>query len=170
MYFGDEYYGLRPRRYSSNRGAHLLLRRRQLRLPPSSTQFDSRGSPSTLATTTTPFALADTTRLEGLALHFGDDRYSLRPRRHRSARGARLRLRRQLLRPSPSPTHLGSRGSPFTSAMTTAAFSLANTPRLEGLTLHFGDDCCGLRPHRHISARGARPPLRRPLTVINDQF
>ena len=53
---------------------------------------------------TTAFALADTARLEELALHYGSDYYGPRPRQHNSARGARLRLRRQLLlRPSPLP-------------------------------------------------------------------
>ena len=124
---------------SSARGARLLVRLQLLRPSPSLTQLGSRGSHSTSATTATAFALADTARLEGLALHFGDDYYGLRPRRHSSARGARLRLRRRLLRPSPSPTQLGSRG----------------------LTFYFGDDYYALRPCRHNSARGPRPPLRR---------
>ena len=43
----------------------------------------------------------------------------------------------------------------------TTAFALADTPRLEGLALHFGGDYYSLRPRRHNSARGARPPLQR---------
>ena len=39
---------------------------------------------------TTTFALADTVRLEGLAFYFGDVYNGLCPRRHSSARGARL--------------------------------------------------------------------------------
>jgi len=51
LYFGDDF-GLRPRRQSSTRGARLLLRRRLLPPSPSTTEFGSRGSPSTWATTT----------------------------------------------------------------------------------------------------------------------
>ena len=61
-------------------------------------------------TSTPTFVLADKVRLEGLAFHFGDDYYGLRPHQHNSARGARL------------------------------AFALADTARLEGLALHFGDN------------------------------
>ena len=38
----------------------------------SSTEFGSRGSPSTTATKTSAFALVDTVRLEGLAFYYGD--------------------------------------------------------------------------------------------------
>ena len=41
---------------------------------------------------TTTFALADTVRLEGLAFYFGNVYNGLFPRRHSSARGARLLL------------------------------------------------------------------------------
>ena len=89
--------------------------------------------------TATAFALANPARLEGLAFYFGDDCYGLRPRRHISARGARL------------------------------AFALADTARLEGLALHFGDDyfdprhrlfwLCLLKnlhsPHYELRPRGA---------------
>ena len=56
--------------------------------------------------------------------------FGLRPRRHSSARGARLLLRRRLLRSSPLSIQLVSRGSPFTSAMTTPAYSRCQLRRL----------------------------------------
>jgi hypothetical protein len=80
------------------------------------------------------------TQLDGLAFNFGNDGYGLRPRQHSSARVARLLLQRRLLRP----------------------FALADTPRLEGLALYFGDDDFGFghRPRRHCSTGGARFLLR----------
>jgi len=56
------------------------------------------------------FAPADIARLEGLAFYFGDDCSGLCPRRHISAREARL------------------------------AFALADTARLDGLAFYFDDD------------------------------
>ena len=50
LYFGDGYYGLRPRQHISARGARLA------------------------------FALADIARLEGIALHFGDNYFDPRHR------------------------------------------------------------------------------------------
>jgi hypothetical protein len=163
LHFGDVYSDLRPRRHGSARGARPALwqRRLWLRPSPASTLFDPRGSLSTSATIATAFALADTARLEGLALNFRDDNYGLRPRRYNSAQGARPPLRRRLLRPSPSPTQLSSRGSSPTSVTTPTAFALADTARFEGLALHFSNDYYGLHPRRHNSARGARLRLWR---------
>ena len=69
FYFGDDYYGLRPRRRISARGARLA------------------------------FALADTARLEGLALHFGDDYFDPRHRLFRLRLLKNLRSPRNELRP-----------------------------------------------------------------------
>jgi len=68
--FGDDCFDIRPRRYSSTRGARCL--------------------PS--ATTTSAFALVDTVRLEGLAIH----------------------IWQRLLQPSPSSLQFDSSGSPST--------------------------------------------------------
>ena len=51
--------------------------------------------------------------------------------------------------------------------MTTSAFILDDTVRLEGLAFYFGDDYFGLRPHRYNSAQGAR---RLPSTMTTSAF
>ena len=157
-------FGLRPRRYSSTRGSRLLLRRRRLRLSPSSTQFDSRGSPSTTATTTSAFSLVDIGRLEGLAFYFGD--LGLHPRQHSSTQGARLLLQRRRLWPSPASKQFDMRASPSTSAMTTSAFALVDTARLEGFAFYFGNDYSSLSTMSTSSTtpleESLMPPLRTP--------
>jgi hypothetical protein len=128
--FGDDSFGLRPRRYSSTRGARRLtsattssifalvdivwldglsvhLRRRLLQPLPSSIQFDSRGSPSTFGDDYFGLRLVDTVRLEGLAIH----------------------IWQRLLQPSPSSLQFDSSGSPST----------------------FGDDYFDLRPRQYSS-------------------
>ena len=69
FYFGNDYYGLRPCRHISTRGARLA------------------------------FALADTAQLEGLALHFGDDYFDPRHRLFRLRLLKNLRSPRNELRP-----------------------------------------------------------------------
>ena len=60
---------LRPRRQSSARGAHRLPSAMTTSPSPSSTEFGSRGSPSTFGDDDFAFALINRVRLEGLAIY-----------------------------------------------------------------------------------------------------
>ena len=92
-------------RQNSLLGLRIIVEKTSYQHQRPSSQVDFAGvfGMHQLGPKTTAFALADTARLEGLALHFGGDYYGLRPRRHSSARGACPPLRWRLLQLLPSP-------------------------------------------------------------------
>jgi len=150
---------------------------------PSSTEFGSRGSPSTFGVDNFAFALVDRVRLEGLVVYLRRrqlrfrrqssargvrlllqrPRLRFRPRRQSSDRGVRLLLRRRRLWPSLASAELDPRGSPSTSAMATPARFSTSTKMKSDLKIR--RESSGFCPCRHNST-GLAFLFRRRQSVI----